>query len=335
MPLSQQLKSEMTGLPVEKLPEKEDENPVPESENFDEFDDSNSSDGSAPEEDAAPTGEICSPESDKKDLLSSIERKLQELNDNILGLGKTTPDNQSPDYREVIEKIASIEELLSTKIIDSAEKTESVNGQIMRLLQDIFERQEYNGKKLMQSLRENANFQVQVRQGMQHDLDELKEQISGEQFTPILKEIATTYVEYQSILDDENISAPSRKNLKALFEQLEDILNDYGAEVFRSEIGSVRQTRTCKVIEKITTGQQEKHNTIAKSRKPGVIRDRVVLYPEFVDVFVYDPALAEEAENNIEETAENEDTAAVESDEKEQKGAENAASDNDKSGGNE
>ena len=309
MPLSQQLKSEMTGQPAEDLPKPEDEAPAPKSENFGEFGDSSSSEAQASDEETAPAGEPCEPESDQVDLHPSM-------------------DDQSTDSRKVIGKTddakASLEETLLTKIIDTAEKTEDISRQLMRLLQDIFMKQEYNSKKLMQSLRENAIFQSQVREGMQSDLNELKKQVSGEQFTPILKEIATTYVEFQSILDDETISGPSKKNLRALFEQLEDILSDYGAEVFRSEIGSLRQTKTCKVIEKIPTGQQEKHNTIAKSRKPGVVRDRLVLYPEFVDVFVYDPALTEASGSTVE---------AIE--EKGPEGTENTASDHDKLGGNE
>ena len=309
MPLSQQLKSEMTGQPAENLPKPEDEAPAPESENFGEFGDSSSSEAPASDEETTPASETCEPESDQEDLHPSM-------------------DDQSTDSSKVIGKTddakASLEETLLTKIIDTAEKTEDISRQLMRLLQDIFMKQEYNSKKLMQSLRENAIFQSQVREGMQSDLNELKKQVSGEQFTPILKEIATTYVEFQSILDDETISGPSRKNLRALFEQLEDILSDYGAEVFRSEIGSLRQTKTCKVIEKIPTGQQEKHNTIAKSRKPGVVRDRLVLYPEFVDVFVYDPALTEASESTVE---------AIE--EKGPEGTENSASDHDKLGGNE
>lgn len=171
------------------------------------------------------------------------------------------------------------------------EREADTDQDILMLLQTMTAKIERNDRLLTQVLRENANFQVQVRQGMKHDLDSAREQLSGEQFNPLLKEIATVYVEYQSLLDDESMTERSRKNLHALFEQLEDVLSDYGAEVCRSDIGSVRQTRICKVIEKIATADKEKHNTIAASRKPGVVRDRTVLYPEFVDVYVYDSSL--------------------------------------------
>ena len=75
-------------------------------------------------------------------------------------------------------------------------------------------------------------------------------------------------------------------------------------------MGDTRQTRSTKIIEKVSTTDQEKHNTIATSRKPGVLRGRTVLYPEFVDVYVYDPTIIQEEifdqastdlDNNLEE----------------------------------
>lgn len=311
MPLSQQLKSEMTGIPANASQITESEKPVIEPVNMPDF--SNSKDMEAPFSNAGtvPPSETPTPVPDQMTLLLSIESQLKGLNDNILGLEQAVSDSKNPDFRAVFAKIdaarMSIEKLLPTENVHPTAEAETGNSQLLTLLQSILEKQEKNDRQLAQSLRDNANFQIQVRQGMQRDLDKLKEQINGEQFNPILKEIASVYVEYQSLLDDETISDRSRKNLQSLFEQLEDMLSDYGAEVCRSEIGSVRQTRTCKIIEKITTGQQEKHNTIAASRKPGVVRDRSVLYPEFVDVFIYDPSLAEEAAATIEDVRESDE----------------------------
>ena len=189
-------------------------------------------------------------------------------------------------------------------------------SKLEELIAAVAEKQDRNDRQLAQTLRENANFQVQVRQGMQKDLDALKEQQSGEQFNPILKEIASMYVEYQSLLEDESIADLSRKNLKALFEQLEDLLTDYDAEIIRSEIGVVRQTRSTKIIGKIPTAEQDKHNTIAVSRKPGVLRGRTVLYPEFVDVFVYDPTkITEDTVDTTTTDAEEKQDSVLESDE--------------------
>lgn len=309
MPLSQQLKSEMTGIPTDASQRKESEKTVIEPVNMPDFSTPKGTELPISEAGTVPPPETPPPATEEMTLLLSIESQLKSLNDNILSLGQMISDNKSPDLRAVFAKIdatrMSIEKLLPMRSVQPVAETETDNSQLMTMLQSILEKQEKNDRQLAQSLRDNANFQIQVRQGMQRDLDELKEQMNGEQFNPVLKEIASVFVEYQSLLDDETISGRSRKNLQSLFEQLEDILNDYGAEVCRSEIGSVRQTRICKIIEKIPTGHQEKHNTIAASRKPGVVRDRSVLYPEFVDVFIYDASLAEkvvigEIKNSVE-----------------------------------
>ena len=337
MPLSQQLKSEMTGTPTDASQRKESEKPVIEPVNMPDFSTPKGTELPVSEADIAPPSETPTPATDQMTLLLSIESQLKGLNDNIISLGQIISDNKSPDFRAVFAKIdatrMSIEKLLPMGSVQPSAETEADNSQLMTMLQSILEKQEKNDRQLAQSLRDNANFQIQVRQGMQRDLDELKEQINGEQFNPILKEIASVFVEYQSLLDDETISDRSRKNLQSLFEQLEDILNDYGAEVCRSEIGSVRQTRTCKIIEKISTGRQEKHNTMAASRKPGVIRDRSVLYPEFVDVFVYDASLTEEAV--IEEIKDSVEPVVYEATDGETTNAVIGTSNNDNLGGNE
>ena len=306
MPLSQQLKSDMTGIPAETTQKKEAEKPVIEPLNIPNF-----SSDAAPTPDVNATNQTKTPDMtpNQPDLLKSIENQLRILNQNVLDLGQAVNDGKNIDFRAVFAKIdsarVSIEKLITPTATQPVTEGDGDMQRVLTLLQSVIEKQEKNDRQLTQTLRDNATFQIQVRQGMQRDLDTLKEQMNGEQFNPLLKEIASVYVEYQTLLDDESISDRSRKNLHALFEQLEDMLSDYDAEVCRSEVGSVRQTRTCKIIEKIPTGDQEKHNTIAASRKPGVVRGRSVLYPEFVDVFVFDPSLVapETPDNeNVEET---------------------------------
>ena len=155
-------------------------------------------------------------------------------------------------------------------------------------LEKILELQNKNSRQLVQSLRENLNFQNQVRQGMQKELEDLKEQQRGEQFTPILKAVAAVCVEYRKILSDDAIPKRIRRTLGLMFDELEDILSEYDAEVFNSAIGEQRRPLLTKIINTVTTGDKNLHNTIARSRRPGVIRNGRPLYREFVDVYVYD-----------------------------------------------
>lgn len=252
-------------------------------------------------------------------VLRAMESRLQELDAGVQELKGLVSAGKTPDYSPIFARIdsarAGIERLIPAQKQTPEPAEKAVPPELAALIQSILDRQDRNDRQLAQALRENANFQVQVRQGMQKDLDTLKEQLAGEQYDDLLKEVASAYAEYQFLLKDENMPERSRKNLQALFDQLEELLEEYGAAVSRSEEGSVRQTRTTKIIEKVPTGQKEKHNTVAKSRKPGVVRDRVVLCPEYVDVFVYDPAL------EAAEAAQTEQTAA----ETEQPGAAQAA----------
>lgn len=209
------------------------------------------------------------------DLISNLSNTLEEMRkigedsfNRILDTLQNNSDtNKNESFSDVISKIDSLENSVSS----------------------VCEKQDRNDAKLTQVLRENANFQVQVRRGMQQDIDSYKEQLSGERFDGILKDIATIYVEYGSVLEDGSMEERTKKNLKSMFEQLEDILTDYGADIIRSNEGDVRRPRVTKVINKLSVNDESKHNTVAKSRKPGVVRDRVILYPEFVDIFIYEP----------------------------------------------
>ena len=178
----------------------------------------------------------------------------------------------------------------------NAEESDSVQvdlSKLVEMINEILEQQDKNSRQLTQVLRENVNFQNQVRQSMQDELETLKEDRRGEQFTPILKGIAAVCVEYRSLLGDETISKKGRRTLQLLFEELEDILAEYDAEVFHSQIGEQRKPLLTKIINTISTDNREKHNTIAKSRRAGVIRNGRPLYREFVDVYVFDSSLVE------------------------------------------
>lgn len=238
MPLNEQLKSDLTGLSADPLPE--DALPLPGED--------------------APPGDGALP-SAQEEPLRSAEERLSRYHDAVL---------------------------------EALSRGDAARDELLSRLDRVLEAQERGERRLAQALRENADFQIQVRRGMQQDLDALRKQQEGEQFTPLLREIASIYVEYRALLDCGELPERHRKNLRALFDQLEDLLAEYGAQICRTETGAERPARTCRIAAKLPTGDRDKHNTVAVSRKPGVLRGSTVLYPELADVFVYDPSLAEE-----------------------------------------
>ena len=184
---------------------------------------------------------------------------------------------------------------------DINEETESTPPELSAedMLKEVYDEQQKISRRLMQVLRENINFQNQVRGGMQEELEVFREQQRGEQFTPILKAIAAVCVEYRALLDDESIMGRSRRKLQLLFEELEDILADYDAEVFTSNKGEPRRALLTKVINTLATANPDLHNKVAKSRRPGVVRNGRPLYREYVDVYVYDATLVTKSKSEF------------------------------------
>lgn len=151
------------------------------------------------------------------------------------------------------------------------------------------------GGLLRQYIKENVEFQSQVRGKMEKKLEAYEKRESGEIFNEILREIAQLYVDYYQLFDNEELSDKARGNLDALFGQIEDILLDHGAKLFSTPVGSKRVLpRMSKVARKIPTGDESMNGTVAECRRKGIVRnERMVLQPEIVDIYVYDETLAQ------------------------------------------
>lgn len=215
--------------------------------------------------------------SEPNEMKHDADQRLEALERAIRGVETRT--------QEIIDLLKTPQES------PQAETEDSPLADLSKAVEELGAKVDRNDRQLTQDLRENANFRIQVRQGMQHDIDELRAQQRGETLNPILREVAEAYCDYYVLLE-ESLTERGRRNLEALFDQLEEILNDNGAEIIMTEIGEERNLRTSKIIEKIPTGDERLHNHVALSRKPGAVRDRLVLRQEMVDVYVYDPALA-------------------------------------------
>ena len=266
-------------------------------------------DEAASEETVTPAAgeKTCQPEVQAPDefsqiqaALQSLDAKIESMKERIEELDEEIKTARTFQTNTVCSKIDRTKKDLETVIADAGMAKEDTGPQELRdriagleqVIQDIGGKQDRNNRNLVQTLRENADFQIQVRQGMQKELEALRKEQAGEQFNPILKEVASIYCDYQNVLKDETISELTMKSLRNLFGQLEDLLADYDAEIIRSREGDVRNLRSAKLVNKVYTGEQGKHNTVSLSIKPGVMRGRTVLASELIDVYVYDPKLA-------------------------------------------
>ncbi len=221
-----------------------------------------------------------------------LEKKLNSIQHDLDELVELMEKQSEPkfDYYRIERRVDAAQVALEHKIA-AIPNTADDTAELKTLMLQLLDQQNKNDQQLRQSLRETGNFQVQVRQRMQREMDEMREQQNGAQYNGLLKEISSMYADYHMVLKDEGMSPQTRKLLQALFAQMEDVLGDYDAEVCVSTIGKERPKNQCKVINKELTGDPTKHNTVIRSLKPGVKRDRLILQHEYVDIYVYDEAL--------------------------------------------
>lgn len=253
---------------------------------------------------------------------SQLENMCRTQNENGTEMEALTLESVTKIINEMGNDLGAKIDGLDNKINLMSENSEEDNAEnsanIQELVKDLIDKveivaknQDRNDKQITQTLRENANFQIQVRQGMQKELEDYKKVDRKEVFVPVLRDLAMTYVGYKSsvlqkfdeILNGEqdeiiNKVAKLQQLVDTIFDELQEVLEDNGAEIVNSKIGDARKARQCKIMRKIPTGDKDLHNTVARSTRDGVILGRQVLCNEYVDVYVYDETL-EKSENEF------------------------------------
>ena len=83
-----------------------------------------------------------------------------------------------------------------------------------------------------------------------------------------MKEIAEIYIEWQSVIAElEDPKAKSK--VEAVFSMLREIMEEYGCNLGRSEIGTKRNTKISKLKAKIYVDSADLHETVAKAIMSG------------------------------------------------------------------
>lgn len=221
--------------------------------------------------------------------------------------------HQSHDQENVLNKLDSIIHLLKLK--ENEEKKIDQEDDSSNILQDLVKSQSRNNDLLVQYLKQNAEFQQQVRVNMNNENELLKKELLGERLDPLLKSIATVYGEYYHLLSVPGIDEKYQKQISYLFESIEDVLCEYGCDIQRSEPGTERVVKTTKIKQPmVLTGDKSLHRKVISSFNPSVSKGKKVLYPEYVSIYKYDESLEEDNQEteNIEMTQEINDEKKVE-----------------------
>ncbi len=133
---------------------------------------------------------------------------------------------------------------------------------------------------------------------MQDELDQYRKADKGRVYDDILASIARIYDNYEGLVNE--VTEPKvKKSIRYMLMDMEDLLNAYGMEKLRSEPGDRRNPRHCQILNRITTDDPAKHDTVAKSYNSGFYIGNRTVMKEMVDIYLYEgQAPVSETEDN-------------------------------------
>lgn len=140
---------------------------------------------------------------------------------------------------------------------------------------------------------------------MQDELEQYRKIDKGRVYDDILAAIARIYGNNET-LEEEVTDAKAKKSIKYMLLDIEDLLGVYGMTKIRTQQGEKRNPRHCQILNRITTDDPAKHDTVAKSYNSGFYIGNRTVIKEVVDVYIF------EGQSVLEENEEKQVTEAEE-----------------------
>lgn len=156
------------------------------------------------------------------------------------------------------------------------EKLESIAGTEQRLFSEV---------KEMHKLY-HAEFAGRLK-AMQDELEQYRKIDKGRAYDDILASIARIYGNNET-LSDEVVEPKAQKSIRYMLMDIEDLLSVYGMAKLRSTPGEKRNPRHCQVLNRISTDNPAKHDTVAKSYNSGFYIGNRTVIKEVVDIYIYE-----------------------------------------------
>lgn len=207
---------------------------------------------------------------------------------------------------DVPEEISTVDECApSTPEVDPSpmdadylrqidEKLEGIVGTEQRLFSEIRE---------MHKLY-HAEFAGRLK-AMQDELEQYRKIDKGRAYDDILSSIARIYGNNET-LADEVAEPKAQKSIRYMLMDIEDLLSVYGMTKLRSTPGEKRNPRHCQVLNRVSTDDLTKHDTVVKSYNSGFYIGNRTVIKEVVDIYIYEgqPITQEIEREEINETGE-------------------------------
>ena len=132
---------------------------------------------------------------------------------------------------------------------------------------------------------------------LQGEVDRYHAIEKGQIYDGLLTSIARLYSENIDLLDME-LEDRIHKRMKYMFMDMLEILDSYGVQKQESKEGDKRNTRYCKIVNKIATDNPEMNDTVSRSVNVGFFVDNRPLVKEDVDVYLYDASIEKNITND-------------------------------------
>lgn len=122
---------------------------------------------------------------------------------------------------------------------------------------------------------------------MQDELEQYRKIDKGRAYDDILAAIARIYGNNET-LEEEVADAKVKKSIRYMLLDIEDLLEVYGMTKLRSQQGEKRNPRHCQILNRISTDDPAKHDTVVKSYNSGFYIGNRTVIKEVVDVYIFE-----------------------------------------------
>lgn len=242
------------------------------------------------QEEAAPQEEVTEEE------VAPIEET--EAQEEEAAVQEEAPTDEPAEDAEKVEIGAPVEETVPAEEGESVKEDEEVKSETISP-EDVLA--QFNDLKQMIEQKIMIDTQKKdIIDQLSREAEGYREEFFKKMFKPIIMDIIEVTNDLQRMVrtyKEKPEDVVDKKKFISIMDcyqsDLEDILEKYSVEVFNEE-GEMFNGRTQKSVKIIDTGDESKHKTIAQRLVNGYTLDGKVIAAEKVNVYKYNPELAEQ-----------------------------------------
>ena len=214
-----------------------------------------------------------------------------------------TQEEEKPVEEAPVEEINPLKEAIKLVANASKEEIDVLDDEAKELLAKLQSEQDLRNiesrlsfiskaidafqSTIVKSLDENEEFRTLSKLTLQKNVSLLEDQVKMNQFNRILRPLSSLYSNYEFMLDAPIDEKKTRSNIEGILEELEALLDEYGAEKVTAKVGDEFNPLLFKIAKKVETNDPNLDKKVAAVKACGWKKDRIVFVPLRADMYVY------------------------------------------------